>query len=198
MTTTEQRLADALRAILPFAERDVGELAYLACDDDSEDEAMDANADVERAREALATYDAQQAWSEQDASAASVEGWCVSDTSDGFAEIQRIDETEVFGEDAQAIAHVYWMAGTGSEVHKRAIAYTLRDGNTWPYTQASIAARAERSAHIRLCVNAHDALVSALQACQRVLDDNGGTTPQQWIDAEAAARAALAAAGVTP
>lgn len=61
MTTTEQRLADALRAILPFAERDVGELAYLACDDDSEDEAMDANADVERAREALAAYDAQQA-----------------------------------------------------------------------------------------------------------------------------------------
>lgn len=58
MTTTEQRLADALRAILPFAERDVGELAYLACDDDSEDEAMDANADVERAREALAAYDA--------------------------------------------------------------------------------------------------------------------------------------------
>lgn len=61
MTTTEQRLADALRAILPFAERDVGELAYLACDDDSEDEAMDANADVERAREAIAAYDAQQA-----------------------------------------------------------------------------------------------------------------------------------------
>lgn len=61
MTTTEQRLADALRAILPFAERDVGELAYLACDDDSEDEAMDANADVELAREALAAYDAQQA-----------------------------------------------------------------------------------------------------------------------------------------
>lgn len=59
MTTTEQRLADALRAILPFAERDVGELAYLACDDESEDEAMDANADVERAREALAAYDAQ-------------------------------------------------------------------------------------------------------------------------------------------
>lgn len=61
MTTTEQRLADALRAVLPFAERDVGELADLACDDDSEDEAMDANADVERAREALAAYDAQQA-----------------------------------------------------------------------------------------------------------------------------------------
>lgn len=60
MTTTD-KLADALRAILPFAERDVGELAYLACDDDSEDEAMDANADVERAREALAAYDAQQA-----------------------------------------------------------------------------------------------------------------------------------------
>lgn len=59
--TTEQRLADALRAILPFAERDVGELADLACDTDSEDEAMAANADVERARQTLAAYDAQQA-----------------------------------------------------------------------------------------------------------------------------------------
>lgn len=59
MNTTEQRLADALRAVLPFAERDVGELAELACDEDSEDEAMDANADVERAREALAAYDAR-------------------------------------------------------------------------------------------------------------------------------------------
>ena len=61
MKTITEQLADALRAILPFAERDVGELAYLACDDDSEDEAMGANADVERARQALAAYDAQQA-----------------------------------------------------------------------------------------------------------------------------------------
>lgn len=51
-------------------------------------------------------------------------------------------------------------------------------------------------AHAQMCVNAHDGLVAALQACQRVLDDNGGTTPQQWIDAEAAARDALSAAGV--
>ena len=124
MTTTEQRLADALRFIAQ------GHYTAEGCQ--------------ERAREALAAYDAQQAptWSEQDATTASAEGWCVSDTSDGFAEIQRIDETEVFSEDAQAITHVYWMAGTGSEVHKRAIAYTLRDGNTWPYTQASISARA--------------------------------------------------------
>lgn len=199
MTTTD-KLADALRAILPLAERDVGELCDLVRDDDSEAEANAASEYLWAARRALASYDAQQAptWSEEDATTASSEGWCVSDTSDGFAEIQRIDETEVFGEDAQAIAHVYWMAGTGSEVHKRAITYTLRDGNTWPYTQASIDARAKRSAHIRLCVNAHDGLVSALQSCQRVLDDNGGTTPQQWIDAEAAARDALAAAGVTP
>ena len=59
MTTTEQRLADALRAVLPYAERDVGELADLACDEDSEDEAMAANADVERARQVLAAYDAR-------------------------------------------------------------------------------------------------------------------------------------------
>lgn len=59
MKTITDKLADALRAILPFAERDVGELAHLACDTDSEDEAMAANADVKRAREALATYDAR-------------------------------------------------------------------------------------------------------------------------------------------
>ena len=188
MTTPEQRLADALRFIAQ------GHYTAEGCQ--------------ERAREALAAYDAQQAWSEQDASAASVEGWCVSDTSDGFAEIQRIDETEVFGEDAQAIAHVYWMAGTGSEVHKRAIAYTLRDGNTWPYTQASIAARAERSAHIRLCVNAHDALVSALQgvmpyaenevsAILDLADDGDEHADEECEQATAAlesARAALEAA----
>ena len=124
MKTITEQLADALR-VVSAGNTDYENLQEIA-------------------RNALAAYDAQQAptWSEQDATTASAEGWCVSDTSDGFAEIQRIDETEVFSEDAQAIAHVYWMAGTGSEAHKRAIAYTLRDGNTWSYTQASISARA--------------------------------------------------------
>lgn len=190
MNTITEQLADALR-LVSAGNTDYENLQEIA-------------------RNALAAYDAQQAWSEQDASAASVEGWCVSDTSDGFAEIQRIDETEVFGEDAQAIAHVYWMAGTGSDVHKRAITYTLRDGNTWTYTQASIAARAERSAHIRLCVNAHDALVSALQGVMpyaenevsAILDlaDDGDEHADEECEAATstleAARAALEAAGV--
>lgn len=191
MTTTD-KLADALRQAIAATDKQA-ELLKAGVRDIPcpRDEARDAW------REALAAYDAQQAatWTEDDDSVATSEGWLVSRTSDGFHEIQKVDDADVFTEDTQAIAHVYWMAGTGSEVHKRAIAYTLRDGNEWTYTQASIASRAKRCEHIRMCVNAHDGLVSALQACQRVLDDNGGTTPQQWIDAEAAARAALAQAG---
>ena len=61
------------------------------------------------------------------------EGWCVSNTSLGFDEIQRIDEYDKFESDAAAIAHVYWMAGTGSALHKKAIDFTLREGNTWEY-----------------------------------------------------------------
>ena len=58
MTTTEQRLADALRAVLPFAERDVGELCDLVRDDDSEAEANAASEYLWAARQALAAYDA--------------------------------------------------------------------------------------------------------------------------------------------
>ena len=72
-------------------------------------------------------------WTPADDAAAAAAGWVVSNTSDGFDEIQRLDEAEVFHEDAAAIAHVYWMAGTGSELHRRAILYTLRDGNAWAY-----------------------------------------------------------------
>ena len=57
------------------------------------------------------------------------EGWCVSNTNLGFYEIQRIDELEKFDSDAAAIAHIYWMAGTGSVLHKKAIEFTLREGN---------------------------------------------------------------------
>lgn len=188
MTTTEQRLAEALRE------------AAAALDSCAQRGSIQASA-LDAAIEAIAAYDAQQApaWSEEGATTASAEGWCVSDTSDGFAEIQRIDETEVFGEDAQAIAHVYWMAGTGSEIHKRAIAYTLRDGNAWPYTQASIDARAKRSAHIRLCVNAHDGLVSALRTAREAASyQESGEIELPGIGEEwmTAAHDALAAAGV--
>ncbi len=87
---------------------------------------------------------------------------------------------ELFGEDESpdADAHGYALQSNGTRIC---------DG-----------LEEDHARRIVQCVNAHDALVSALQSCQRVLDDNGGTTPQQWIDAEAAARDALAAAGVTP
>ena len=76
-------------------------------------------------------------------------------------------------------------------------AWSANAGSVWDHTGKWVAdCNREHAARIVQCVNAHDALVSALQACQRVLDDNGGTTPQQWIDAEAAARATLAQAGV--
>ena len=72
-------------------------------------------------------------WTLDDERRANIEGWCVSNSSDGCDEIQRLDEAEVFHEDGAAIAHVYWMAGTGSVLHKKAILYTLRDGNVWEY-----------------------------------------------------------------
>ena len=76
-------------------------------------------------------------------------------------------------------------------------AWSANAGSVWDHTGKWVAdCNREHAARIVQCVNAHDGLVSALQACQRVLDDNGGTTPQQWIDAEAAAREALAQAGV--
>ena len=87
-------------------------------------------------REAAAALEAAVSdvvWTPADDAAAAAAGWVVSNTSDGFDEIQRLDEAEVFHEDAAAIAHVYWMAGTGSELHRRAILYTLRDGNAWAY-----------------------------------------------------------------
>ena len=92
MTTTEQRLADALRAILPFAERDVGELAYLACDDDSEDEAMDANADVERAREALAAYDAQASRLATRQHFHDIDMACIAEAESGAVYVNDLDE----------------------------------------------------------------------------------------------------------
>lgn len=61
MKTVTEQLADALRAVLPFAERDVGELLDLVRDDDSEAEADTASESIWAARNALSAYDAQQA-----------------------------------------------------------------------------------------------------------------------------------------
>lgn len=125
MTTTEQRLADALRAILPFAERDVGELLDLVRDDDSETEASEASEALWAARAALAAYDAHQ---------------------------------------AQDVVAGAWSANAGS---------------IWDHTGRWIAdCDSENAARIVACVNAHDALVSALQNAlpyvDKVRDFSGG------------------------
>ncbi len=60
MKTVTEQLADALRAVLPFAERDVGELLDLVRDDDSEAEADTASESIWAARNALAAYDVAQ------------------------------------------------------------------------------------------------------------------------------------------
>lgn len=168
MTTTEQRLADALRAILPFAERDVGELAYLACDDDSEDEAMDANADVERAREALAAYDAQQA---------------VQPTCGPISPGETIGET---------VDRVLCMSDQFLEDWRESVDDdTARDSDLeereqeWGVVRPLILQR----------VNAHDGLVSALREASRALcemDALGEHHDAVLIDD------ALAQSGVTP
>lgn len=75
-------------------------------------------------------------WSADDEAAANAEGWCVSRTSDGFDEIQKLDDAARFTGDSAAIAHVYWMVGTGSDLHRRALLFTLRAGNRWPYNPA--------------------------------------------------------------
>lgn len=75
-------------------------------------------------------------WTLADSEAAAVEGWDVFDHGEGFCEIQKLDDAEKFRSDAEAIAHVYWSAGSGSSLHRKAIAWTLRDGNTWPLSLA--------------------------------------------------------------
>jgi hypothetical protein len=65
-------------------------------------------------------------WDGQDEAAANAEGWCVSETSEGYIEIEKLDESEVFGDDSDAIAFVYDMAVRHkSELHRRAIEFTL-------------------------------------------------------------------------
>lgn len=72
-------------------------------------------------------------WTLQDEAAAMRDGWYISHSPEGCDEIVRHDDAEIFLSDAEAIAHVYWKAGTGSDLHRRAIAYTLREGNSWDY-----------------------------------------------------------------
>lgn len=146
MKTITEQLADALRAVLPFAERDVGELLDLVRDDDSEAEADTASESIWAARNALAAYDAQQAR-------------------------------------AQPVAAGAWSANAGS---------------VWDHTGKWIAdCNREHAARIVQCVNAHDALVSALRT---ILADKGSASFNDDLEAYDAAiqtaSDALAQAGV--
>ena len=146
MKTITEQLADALRAVLPFAERDVGELLDLVRDDDSEAEADTASESIWAARNALAAYDAQQA-------------------------------------QAHDVAAGAWSANAGS---------------VWDHTGKWIAdCNREHAARIVQCVNAHDALVSALRT---ILADKGSASFNDDLEAYDAAiqtaSDALAQAGV--
>ena len=146
MKTITEQLADALRAVLPFAERDVGELLDLVRDDDSEAEADTASESIWAARNALAAYDAQQA-------------------------------------QAHDVAAGAWSANAGS---------------VWDHTGKWIAdCNREHAARIVQCVNAHDALVSALRT---ILADKGSASFNHDLEAYDAAiqtaSDALAQAGV--
>jgi len=114
---TQNKLADALRALVAsveFTPLGAGPLHHLGA-----------------ARAALAEHDETPApaWTADDEVAANAEGWCVSNCIDGGDEIQRLDEAERFSEDVSAIAWVYWNATAGSALHRKALAYTLRDDN---------------------------------------------------------------------
>ena len=146
MKTITEQLADALRAVLPFAERDVGELLDLVRDDDSEAEADTASESIWAARNALASYDAQQA-------------------------------------QAHDVAAGAWSANAGS---------------VWDHTGKWVAdCNREHAARIVQCVNAHDALVSALRT---ILADKGSASFNDDLEAYDAAiqtaSDALAQAGV--
>ena len=146
MKTITEQLADALRAVLPFAERDVGELLDLVRDDDSEAEADTASESIWAARNALASYEAQQA-------------------------------------QAHDVAAGAWSANAGS---------------VWDHTGKWIAdCNREHAARIVQCVNAHDALVSALRT---ILADKGSASFNHDLEAYDAAiqtaSDALAQAGV--
>jgi hypothetical protein len=68
-------------------------------------------------------------WTDEDERAANAEGWCISNDANDADEIQRLDGTGVFDGDPDAIAWVYWKATAGSALHRKALFYTLREGN---------------------------------------------------------------------
>lgn len=151
MTTTTQKLAEALRACLPH-------MTVYADDADIRDASLSAD---KAARDALAAYDAQQA------------------------------ETPI---DGAWISEPITNVVSAPPIRGRAYREPVASCNS-----------AEYAARIVQCVNAHDGLVSALQAYQLTVSNLQRTTnPEEWethgdwgrLDRMAAD--ALAQAGVTP
>lgn len=70
-------------------------------------------------------------WTPEDSAAATKEGWDIFESGFGH-EIQRVDEPDgdgsspKFNSDAEAIAHVYWLAHEDSDLHLRAMLYSLQ------------------------------------------------------------------------
>jgi len=71
-----------------------------------------------RSEENLMDFDQTQSYEE---------GWCISECigssyfPDGWVEIERLDEADVFDSDFAATAYVYNKASEGSDYHRKAI-----------------------------------------------------------------------------
>lgn len=71
-------------------------------------------------------------WSAADSLSAQAEGWDVFHVDDLYYDIHKCDDAEIFAEDPLAVWHVYTMATAGSALHRRALAFVLRDDNLCP------------------------------------------------------------------
>lgn len=71
---------------------------------------------------------AQIEWSASDSAAAVQQGWDMFEVSADrtYFAIQRCDESGAFADDEEAVFFVYRQALQGSELHRRAIKYTLQ------------------------------------------------------------------------
>lgn len=67
-------------------------------------------------------------WTEFDELRANKEGWCISNSSEGWMAVQKLDSMDTFSTDREAVAYVYWEAVDGSPLHRKAIRYTVAGG----------------------------------------------------------------------
>lgn len=72
------------------------------------------------------------AWTEADSASASAEGWGVFHVDGCYYDIQKCDEADVFPEDPAAVWHVFTLATSGSQLHRRALLFVLREDNVCP------------------------------------------------------------------